>query len=218
MARGKHAAQAARQRYEATLVVVDRLNEKTSELKIRTRQVEALAKETGPLRKRVAELERQLAGEETARMALLRASHEEQVAELEDKLMFAAAVFNNVFSAAMTAVDDDLMEALMDAMDQTIGGDIRFTQLVSDFGFMSLSELNRSRRRKMHKVRWASDKQDNMQSQSDNKLNKFRRQGRSLGQHGDTASDSDDWEWYCLACDTLGVVCATCSAIAQAQA
>lgn len=209
MARGKHASQAARQRYEATLVVVDRLTDKTAELKVRTRQVESLAMQVEPLRKRVAELERQLAGEETARLSLLRDAYETKVAELEDKLVLAAAVFNSVFSAASSAMGDDLF----DAMREAIEGDIRFGQLVSDFGFMSFSGLNRSDRRNMQKVSWASEQQDNLQARAVNTMNKKRR----LDACGDAQSGDDTAEWYCLTCDALGFTCVTCNVVAKAQ-
>lgn len=60
MARGKHAAQAARQRHEAALQVNDRLSDKLAEAKVRARLVESQADRVPGLERRIAELQEQI--------------------------------------------------------------------------------------------------------------------------------------------------------------
>ena len=60
MARGKHAAQAARQRYEATLVVNDRLSDKLAEAKIVARTNKEMASRVPALEARIATLQEEI--------------------------------------------------------------------------------------------------------------------------------------------------------------
>jgi hypothetical protein len=83
MARGKHAAEAARRRYETSLEVVDRLTEKNAELKIRTRRVEAAAARVPALEARIRDLETQLETLVTPHVERMRELHEMRQAELQ---------------------------------------------------------------------------------------------------------------------------------------
>ena len=209
MARGKHAAQAARQRYETALEVVDRLNEKTSELKIRTRQVEALAKEAEPLRKRVAELERQLAGEETARLALLRATHEKQVAELEGLLDFAVEMCTNFFQRLVW----EFSESAYGFVSESAYTDPRFMQLIESRGLLMARGFSRVMKRMLaNRAFWTLDHtQDNLRARLKGKYGNVTYGKMRTPRVLQRESVGD----MCRRCELLGSACATCRTLGR---
>jgi hypothetical protein len=201
MARGKHAAQAARQRYEATLEVVDRLNERTAELKIRTRQVEALAKEAEPLRRRVAELEMQLAAVESPKLEQLRTLHDQRVLELEDLLSFCVRLHDSMFVTLCKAFGD----AAYDCIPAYTYDDNRFKKLTGQYGLFQSDFFPRDVRRMLaqHKF-WAMDRnQDNLRSEASN---------FSGHPNATVRAAIFDRPNGCNSCKALGSICSTCSA------
>lgn len=105
MARGKHAAMAARRRYETTLVLAERLADKNAELKTRARKVEADAAHLPAAMKRIAELEKQLDEGVTPALRKERDEREAERVELELAAADLKRVIRELYSAAELAIE-----------------------------------------------------------------------------------------------------------------
>lgn len=86
MARGKHAAQAARQAAESAMELAEKLADKNADLRVRTRRVEADASRVRGLEERIRELDRQVAAQTSP------ALEREQRAREDDRAAHATLV------------------------------------------------------------------------------------------------------------------------------
>lgn len=114
MARGKHAASAARGRYEAAVEHIDRLTTELADAKLRARLVERDAARAGELERENAELRRRLEAVTGPEIERLRANLEALKVERESDLDAIADAIRPYFQqmVVVTGLDKKLLEIL----------------------------------------------------------------------------------------------------------
>lgn len=153
MARGKHEAKAARARYEATLQVVDRLNEKNAEMKVKARHAAAEAAAAPALRARVAELERQVVALETPKLEAFRAEMTARIDDRDELLRWCAEMLSALAGNVMKL---NLGEEVLVFPRGIIEGE-NTNRLRRDYGFV-FNDTNRHLRRGMTSRRTDGDR------------------------------------------------------------
>lgn len=107
MARGKEAASAARRRHEAALQLAERLADKNAELKARTRKVETDASHLPAVRRRIAELERQVAACTSPELERERAKRQAESEESAMLIGLLRKAVRDLYAQAEKVIDSD---------------------------------------------------------------------------------------------------------------